>query len=94
VSVRRRWHLRASATGRHDAIARHAIALGGNVGRATALTGSKALTGFSAFDQDYAMINTPQSPVPTSASFGQVNFYRLGSNARIRGGMRYGACLG
>jgi len=59
------------------------IALGGNVGRATALTGSKALTGFSAFDQDYAMINTPQSPVPTIGSFGQVNFYRLGSNARI-----------
>lgn len=58
-------------------------ATGGTVGRATALTGSKALTGFSVFDQDYAMINTPQSPVPLAGSGNMVNFYRLGTLARL-----------
>lgn len=57
--------------------------LGTPVGRATALTGSKLLIGFSVFDQDYAMINSPQSPVPLAASNMQVNYYRLGSRARI-----------
>lgn len=57
--------------------------LGGKVGRATALTGAKPLTGFSVFDQDHSMINTPQSPVPQAASDMSVHFYRLGSGARI-----------
>lgn len=57
--------------------------IGGAVGRATGLTGSKALTGFSVFDQAYGMINTPQSPVPTIGSYGQVMLYRLGSGARL-----------
>lgn len=57
--------------------------LGGKIARALSLTGSGALTGFSVFDQAMAMINTPQSPVPLSASGGPVNFYRFGSNARI-----------
>jgi hypothetical protein len=59
--------------------------LGGQVGRATNLTlgAAKSLTGFSVFDQDHAMVNSPQSPVPLSATYGQVNFYRLGSGARI-----------
>jgi hypothetical protein len=56
------------------------VALGGLVGRATGLT---TLTGFSVFDQAYGMINSPQSPVPTIGSYGQVMFYRLGSGARI-----------
>lgn len=56
---------------------------GGKVGRATLLTGAKALTGFSVFDQDYAMINSPQSPVPLQASGGSVHLYPLGSLARI-----------
>jgi len=56
---------------------------GGQVGRATALTGSKALTGFSVFNQAHAMINSPQSPVPLAGSGQQVNFFRLGSRARI-----------
>lgn len=59
------------------------VALGGQVGRATLLTGSKALGGFSVFDQAYAMINTPQSPVPLVGSLGSVNYYPLGSLARI-----------
>jgi len=45
--------------------------------------GAGGLTGFSVFDQAHAMINTPQSPVPLAASGGQVNFYRLGSQARL-----------
>lgn len=57
--------------------------LGGLVGRATALTGASALTGFSVFDQAHGMINSPQSPVPLAGSKMQVNFFRLGSLARI-----------
>jgi hypothetical protein len=59
---------------------------GGNITRATNYANdgtAKSLTGFSVFDQDYAMINTPQSPVPLQGSGGLVNFYRFGSNARI-----------
>jgi|SRR5271156_2120816 len=57
--------------------------LGPVVGRATALTGSKAIAGFSVFDQAYGMINSPQSPVPLAASGMQVMSYRLLSGARI-----------
>jgi hypothetical protein len=57
--------------------------LGPQVGRANSLTGSKALTAFSVFDQAYGMLNSPQSPVPLAASGGQVMYYRLGSKARI-----------
>jgi hypothetical protein len=53
------------------------------VGRATALTGSKALAGFSVFDQAYAMATSPQSTVPLAGSYMQVMSYRLGSGARI-----------
>lgn len=41
------------------------------------------LTGFSVFNQNHAAINSPQSPVPLSATTMLVNFYRLGSGARI-----------
>ncbi len=41
------------------------------------------LTGFSVFNQNHAAINSPQSPVPLSADGMLVNFYRLGSGARI-----------
>lgn len=57
--------------------------LGPVVGRANSLTGATALTAFSVFDQAYGMVNTPQSPVPLAASYMQVNYYRLGSGARI-----------
>lgn len=57
--------------------------LGGTVDRANSLTGATALTGFSVFDQAHAMINSPSSPVPVAPGGGQVNFYRLGSGARI-----------
>jgi hypothetical protein len=67
--------------------------LGSQIARATAVAAgftataptnaSGILTGFSVFDQAHNMINTPQSPVPTAGSGMMVNFYRLGSNARI-----------
>lgn len=59
------------------------VELGSYIGRANALTGSKALTAFSVFDQAYGMINSPQSPVPLASAGGQVMYYRLGSRARI-----------
>ena len=60
--------------------------LGGYISRATQIgsAGSAgSLTGFSVFDQNYSAINTPQSPVPLLGSGQMVNFYRLGTNARI-----------
>lgn len=57
--------------------------LGTVVGRATGLTGSKKLIGFSVFDEAYAMVTTPFNPVPLCGSGGQVNYYPLGSLARI-----------
>lgn len=41
------------------------------------------LTGFSVFNQNHSAINSPQSPVPLIANGMLVNFYRLGSGARI-----------
>lgn len=58
--------------------------LGTIVGRATALTGSTALTGFSVFSQAYGMVNTPESPVPLAGSNMSVNYFLLGSGARIQ----------
>lgn len=59
--------------------------LGGTITRATNVTANTAgsLTGFSVFDQNYSAVNSPESPVPLSANSMQVNFYRLGSGARI-----------
>lgn len=59
------------------------VSLGCVVGRATLLTGAKALSGFSVFDQAYGMITSPQSTVPLIGSTGQVMYYRLGSRARV-----------
>jgi hypothetical protein len=59
-------------------------ALGTIVGRAVSLTdASKPLIGFSVFDEAYAMITSPQSTVPLAGSGMQVNYYQLGSLARI-----------
>lgn len=61
------------------------LALGGTITRAVTYAPGFAgsITGFAVFDQDYAMINSPQSPVPQQISGGLVNFYRWGSGARI-----------
>jgi len=57
--------------------------LGQVLGRATSLTGSTALVGFSVFDQAYNMVNDPTNPVPTAGSGQSINYYPLGSRARI-----------
>ena len=58
---------------------------GGIISRATNVTAnaSGSVTGFSVFNQAYGMAITAQSPVPLAASGMQVNFFRLGSGARI-----------
>lgn len=52
---------------------------------ATSLTGGAAgcLTGFTVFNQATAMIQSAQSRVPMSGAGMAINFYRLGSKARI-----------
>jgi len=60
--------------------------LGPSVARATTISATGAagaLQGFSVFNQDHAMINSPQSPVPLASAGMLVNFFRLGSGARI-----------
>jgi hypothetical protein len=65
-------------------VTRADVALGGIIARATTLAaGAGTTTGFSVFDQNYAAVNTPQSPVPSVGPGGLVNFYRLGSGARV-----------
>ena len=60
------------------------IALGTVVGRAVSENdASKPLAGFSVFDEAYGMITSPQSTVPLIGSLGHVNYYPLGSLARI-----------
>jgi hypothetical protein len=54
--------------------------LGGRIKRATS---DADLHGFAVFDQNYAAVNTPQSPVPQTAPGGFVSFYRLGCGIRI-----------
>jgi hypothetical protein len=58
-------------------------ALGTIVGRATTLTSGVAgsLAAFAVWS--YGMITSPQSPVPLAASGMQVQYFRLGSGARI-----------
>jgi hypothetical protein len=53
--------------------------LGNSITRATSITGSTALTGFSCYDQAHAMLTTPQSQAPVALNGMSVNFYRLGS---------------
>jgi hypothetical protein len=59
--------------------------LGGTIIRATTLTAQATgqLTGFSVFDQAHSMISSPQSPVPLAGTGMTVNYYRIGSFARI-----------
>ena len=59
--------------------------LGNLIGRATTVTqtSSTGIAGFSVFDQNDSAINSPNNPVPLIGTGGQVNFYRLGSGAKI-----------
>lgn len=54
--------------------------LGPVIGRATSLA---TLTGFSCSDQAYNLVSDPNSPVPTAGSGQSMNFYALGSRARL-----------
>lgn len=56
------------------------VSLGGIIARAT---GYPNLTGFSVFNQNGSGIVTPQSNVPLVTNGMNVNFFRLGSGARI-----------
>ncbi|MDE2105933.1 MAG: hypothetical protein KGL39_52410 [Patescibacteria group bacterium] len=49
----------------------------------TRAAGYSTLTGFSVFNQAVAMVQSPQSRVPTAGSGMSVNFFRFGSGARI-----------
>lgn len=57
--------------------------MGPVVQRATALTGSLPLLGFTTFDQSYNLITDPQNPVPTAGSGQSINYYPLGSRTRL-----------
>lgn len=63
--------------------ARPSYAMGAQVGRATGITGTLPLQGFSVFDQNYAAVNFPSNQVPITPSGGGVFYYRLLSGARI-----------
>ncbi len=57
---------------------------GSQIKRATAQsTGAAQLIGFSVFNQNGAAVNSPQSQVPVTLLGGQVNFFRLGSGAKL-----------
>ena len=58
---------------------------GGLITRATNVTAGAAgqLIGFSVNNQNYAAVNTPQSPVPLTPSYGFVTYFMLGTNARL-----------
>jgi hypothetical protein len=56
------------------------FALGGSIARATTVSN---WTGFTCYNQAQAMLNWPQSPVPTSAPGTSVNLVRKGSNVRL-----------
>jgi hypothetical protein len=54
--------------------------LGSVIARATATAN---LIGFSVYDQNYAWVNSPSSPVPSGNTYGLVNFARVGSLQRV-----------
>lgn len=54
--------------------------LGQSLQRATSIA---SLLGFTVFDQAYNMVNSPQNTVPTAGSGQSINYYPLGSRARI-----------
>jgi hypothetical protein len=54
--------------------------LGSTIARATSVSN---ITGFSVFDQGYAALSSPQSPVPLIYPGGTISFYRLKSGARL-----------
>jgi len=54
--------------------------LGQSLVRSTSLA---TISGFTVFDQSYNTINDPMNPVPTAGSRQSLNWYALGSRARV-----------
>lgn len=59
------------------------FALGGNIVRATSVASTIPITGWSVYNQGHAGQTTPQNTAPVFLSGQTVNFYRVGSGARI-----------
>jgi hypothetical protein len=59
------------------------VALGPRVGKASSVSGAGAIAGWSVFDQSYNMVNTPMSTAPQAQPGQSVNYYPVGSGARI-----------
>jgi hypothetical protein len=59
---------------------RQDVSLGNIITRSTA---NANILGFTVFDQNYAAINSPQSPVPLADIGQRIHYHRLGSGARI-----------
>jgi hypothetical protein len=57
--------------------------LGSIVGRATSISGTNPLRGFTVANQAHAMLITPQSEAAAMPAGGTVNFVRLGSGVRL-----------
>lgn len=53
------------------------------IGSIVSAASTTVITGFSVFNQAAAMVQTPQSRVPLAGASMAVNFFRLGSGARI-----------
>ncbi len=58
-------------------------ALGSSLARSTSVASTIPISGFTVFDQVHSGITTPQTTVPLTPTGGMMNFYRLGSGARI-----------
>lgn len=61
----------------------HSETLGNDIRRATGIATALPLTGFSVLDQNHSAIITQNSQVPLVLSGMTMNFYRLGSGARV-----------
>ena len=57
--------------------------MGGSIQRATSVASTIPITGFSVLNQGHAGQTTPQNTVPVFLTGQTINFYRMGSGARI-----------
>ncbi len=57
--------------------------LGGVIQRATSISSTVPVTGFTVYKQGHAGLTTPQNTAPVYGSGQTINFFRLGSGARI-----------
>ena len=57
--------------------------LGVQLKRATTVSSTNPINGFTVFDQSYNAVTTTSNTVPLVPSYGTINTYRIGSGARI-----------